>query len=488
MSIDLILIILISRYMKKTLSSLPQDRDWQLPLRAILIAAILLFAASVAWHSPVYLQWISLAGLMAMIGLLLKFDFFKSARNILIAILPYVAVRFVSLCAKTFLPAQYTDWENIFDSAELFAIVWGFGVWLLTTKQRKELTKTRARILEQEEKNRMMTQMKAQLETQVAERTRELTKQKDQLEAALTELKATQNQLIHSEKMASLGELTAGIAHEIQNPLNFVNNFSEVNHELIEELKAELENGNQQEALQIAGNIKENEEKIIHHGKRADSIVKGMLQHSRAGSGRKEPVDINALCDEYLRLAYHGLRAKDKSFNATMNLNLDPSLTADEKGNGRIKIMGQEMGRVILNLLTNAFYAVNDRAKQLRGQDGDAVTYRPTVTVSTRRSGDRVEIRVSDNGGGVARENLEKIFQPFFTTKPSGQGTGLGLSLSYEIVTNGHGGSMSVITKNNGEVYTGENGSVRAVSYEEQPQLIRQETTGTTFIISLPIN
>ena len=258
------------------------------------------------------------------------------------------------------------------------------------------------------------------------------------LQATLADLKATQTQLVQSEKMASLGELTAGIAHEIQNPLNFVNNFSEVNKELVDELQQELKAGKINEAIEISNDIKANEEKINHHGKRADAIVKGMLQHSSSGTGKKEPTDINKLADEYLRLAYHGLRAKDKSFNATMKTNYDESI-------GNINIIPQDIGRVVLNLINNAFYAVDEKKKK-------QPDYEPVVTVSTKRlgspSGDggKVEIRVRDNGSGIPQKVLDKIFQPFFTTKPTGQGTGLGLSLSYDIVK-AHGGELKVETK-----------------------------------------
>ena len=272
------------------------------------------------------------------------------------------------------------------------------------------------------------------------------------LEKTLTDLKSTQSQLIQSEKMASLGELTAGIAHEIQNPLNFVNNFSEVNSELIGEMKDELAKGNIEEAKTIANDIDENEQKIIFHGKRADAIVKGMLQHSRSSSGVKEPTDINKLADEYLRLAYHGLRAKDKSFNATMKTEFDETLE-------KVNVIPQDMGRVILNLITNAFYVVNEKSKQ--GITG----YEPTVTITTSSiqpplGGRSIVIKVSDNGGGIPQKLLDKIFQPFFTTKPTGQGTGLGLSLSYDIVK-AHGGELKVETK---------------------------EAEGSKFIIVLPFN
>ena len=260
------------------------------------------------------------------------------------------------------------------------------------------------------------------------------------LTQTLEELKATQVQLIQSEKMASLGELTAGIAHEIQNPLNFVNNFSEVCNELIEEMKEQLENGNSEEAKAIANEIKMSLEKINIHGKRADGIVKSMLQHSRTSSGKKEPTDINVLADEYLRLAYHGLRAKDKSFNAAIKTDYDENI-------GLIKIISQDIGRVILNLITNAFYAVMEK-KKLQPEG-----YEPTVTVSTKKTDNKIIVNVKDNGTGIPQKSLDKIFQPFFTTKPTGQGTGLGLSLSYDIVTKGHGGELKVETKE-GE-YTG---------------------------------
>jgi signal transduction histidine kinase len=274
-----------------------------------------------------------------------------------------------------------------------------------------------------------------------------LSQQKDELEKTLTSLRTTQNQLIQSEKMASLGEMTAGIAHEIQNPLNFVNNFSEVNTELIDELKEELEAGNKEQAILIANDIKENEEKINQHGKRADGIVKSMLQHSRSSSGKKELTDINALANEYVRLAYHGLRAKDKSFNAKFETDFDNSID-------KIHVIPQEIGRVLLNLINNAFYAVSEKEKQA-GEN-----YEPTVTVTTKRAGDKITVTVKDNGHGIPQKVLDKIFQPFFTTKPAGQGTGLGLSLSYDIVTKAHGGEFTVETK---------------------------EGEGTVFIISIPM-
>jgi len=262
-----------------------------------------------------------------------------------------------------------------------------------------------------------------------------LKQQKEKVESTLTELKSTQAQLIQSEKMASLGEMTAGIAHEIQNPLNFVNNFSDLNKELIEELTAELKAGNVEVVNAIALDIKTNEEKINHHGKRAESIVTGMLQHTRTSSGQKESTDISKLFDEYLRLAYHGMQAKDKDFKCDIVTEFDESI-------GKINVIPQDIGRVILNLVNNAFYAVNEKSKSA------AQDYKPAIKVSTKKSADGIELSVADNGNGIPDKIKEKIFQPFFTTKPTGSGTGLGLSLSYDIVK-AHRGEIKVETKEN---------------------------------------
>ncbi|HRH51132.1 MAG TPA: ATP-binding protein [Panacibacter sp.] len=289
------------------------------------------------------------------------------------------------------------------------------------------------------ERNELIAKQKIQLEKDVAERTSEL-------KQSLEELKSTQAQLIQSEKMASLGELTAGIAHEIQNPLNFVNNFSDVNKELLEELKEEADKGNLEDVKAIATDVISNEEKINHHGKRAEAIVKGMLQHSRTSSGQKELTDINALADEYLRLSYHGLRSKDKTFSADFKTEFDENI-------GSVNIIPQDIGRVLLNLYNNAFYTVGEKKKQqIEG-------YEPTVSVSTKKANGKIEVSVKDNGNGIPQKIVDKIFQPFFTTKPTGQGTGLGLSLSYDILK-AHGGEIKVETK---------------------------EGEGTDFVIQLPV-
>ncbi len=263
--------------------------------------------------------------------------------------------------------------------------------------------------------------------------------EKKRAENALAELKQTQAQLIQSEKMASLGELTAGIAHEIQNPLNFVNNFSEVSNELIDELLGERAKaiGARDEKLEgeLLADIKQNLEKINFHGKRADAIVKGMLQHSRKSENKKEPTDINALCDEYIRLSYHGLRAKDKKFNAHFKTMFDESA-------GKINIVPEDVSRVVLNILNNAFYVVNEKSKSPKTEAG----YSPMVLIETKKLASAIQISITDNGNGIPQNIIDKIFQPFFTTKPAGQGTGLGLSLSYDIIR-AHGGEIKVETK-----------------------------------------
>jgi signal transduction histidine kinase len=272
------------------------------------------------------------------------------------------------------------------------------------------------------------------------EQKQEIDTQKTKVEKTLEELRSTQAQLIQSEKMASLGELTAGIAHEIQNPLNFVNNFSEVNKELLAEMNEEISKKNYDEVEVIAKDIIDNEQKILHHGKRADAIVKGMLQHSRASTGEKKLTDINALADEYLRLSYHGMRAKDKSFNVTLKTNFDTSIE-------KINIVPQDIGRVLLNLFNNAFYALQQKQNLTGLQDLSGLkNYKPTISVCTKKIDNKIEIRVKDNGTGIPQKVVDKIFQPFFTTKPTGQGTGLGLSLSYDIIK-AHGGEIKVETR-----------------------------------------
>jgi two-component system, NtrC family, sensor kinase len=467
MFLEPILILILIRYLRKKLltpKQLPQiDR---LLLITMVTAIVLLVMGSTIRQSRPAVMWLNHALVFALVYWVLNKKEFRPVKSLIYSLLPLIIISFITSVTQAISKTFYREWNNVFSAASLFALIWILAMWLITKKQRKALEEERKKTLEIEKEIQVNEKIKAALEVQVIERTAALTLQKEELEKTLHELKDTQAQLIQSEKMASLGELTAGIAHEIQNPLNFVNNFSEVNSELIAEMKEELAKGNIEEAKTIAANIDENEQKIIFHGKRADSIVKGMLQHSRSSSGVKEPTDINALADEYLRLAYHGLRAKDKSFNATMKTDYDESLSADEAGIGKINIIPQDIGRVILNLITNAFYAVAEKKKQ-NGND-----YEPTVTVSTSRSlsiGEgrgEVSISVTDNGNGIPQKILDKIFQPFFTTKPTGQGTGLGLSLSYDIVK-AHGGELKVETLPAGQA--------------------GKEGVGTTFIIILPV-
>jgi two-component system NtrC family sensor kinase len=358
--------------------------------------------------------------LLAMLLFLKKERDFKSLHPFIFSHYPLVVTGFLNSFVEFVAPKFYNEWDNYFQFAILGAFIWTFARFANSQKQQEEL--------------RIMNERKAELEALVAERTAEITKQKNELQETVKELQSTQAQLIQQEKLASLGELTAGIAHEIQNPLNFVNNFSEVSMELIEEMEAEMAKGDTEEASAIAADIKQNLEKIMHHGKRADGIVKGMLQHSRASSNIKEPTNINSLADEYLRLAYHGLRAKDKSFNAELVTHLDQHLPA-------INIVSQDVGRVLLNMFTNAFYAVHKKQKTI-GRD-----FKPKVEVTTVLQGNKVVVTVRDNGIGIPDAIKDKIMQPFFTTKPAGEGTGLGLSLSYDIIVKAHKGTININSK-----------------------------------------
>jgi signal transduction histidine kinase/ligand-binding sensor domain-containing protein len=323
-------------------------------------------------------------------------------------------------------PWWLTWWAYIF-----YVLVAGGLVWVIVYYRSRHLLRENQLL---EEKIHARTHELRDANEELKEQKEEILTQRDELSKTLTDLKSTQSQLVQREKMASLGELTAGIAHEIQNPLNFVNNFSDVSVELVDEMQSELKNGNQDEAIAISDDIKQNLEKIRHHGKRADFIVKGMLQHSRTSTGEKQLTNINTLADEFLKLSYHGLRAKDKNFKAEM-------VTHFDKGVPKINVVQQDIGRVLLNLFNNAFYAVNDK-KKTAGAD-----YEPEVSVTTAFENMRIIIKVKDNGNGIPDAIKDKIMQPFFTTKPTGEGTGLGLSLSYDIVVKGHGGSIAVDAK-----------------------------------------
>lgn len=392
----------------------------------LLVSQLILSASNTHWIWHIFL--------VSLLVFAYKQDELRPMRMFFLAFVPYILVSVMSDLTQVISTDIYNRWNNYFNSASMLSVIWLVAILFSQYRQIKSAEKERIKRQKEDEMNRAIAIRKVELEGLVVERTSELTKQKEELEYTLNELRTTQAQLIQSEKMASLGELTAGIAHEIQNPLNFVNNFSEVNTELIAELEEEIKKKNRdfnnEEA--ILNDLKENEQKIIHHGKRAEAIVKGMLLHSRSSTGKKELTDINALTDEYLRLSYHGLRAKDKSFNATMETNFSPGIEP-------INVIPQDMGRVILNLINNAFYAVTEKKKQ-SGAD-----YQPTVWVSTKKINGNIELSVKDNGIGIPQKVLDKIFLPFFTTKPSGQGTGLGLSMSYDIIK-AHGGELKVET------------------------------------------
>lgn len=454
-----ILLIILFNYLRKVLDTKGSGGR----LEKLLIAGIVTSVAFVAMAASIpgsrpYIQWTAHALMLFMIVVIIIKKEYKPARLFMYALMPLALVDLSSDIAEKAAPVFYREWENYFDIAGVFSLVWLVAMMIMNSRQRKALQKEKEKLLQAEKEARQAEEMKLLLEQQVSERTAELVKQKQELQKALEDLKAAQLQLVQNEKMASLGELTAGIAHEIQNPLNFVNNFSEVNKELLAEMNDAINNGDFEEAKALAIDITGNQEKINFHGRRADGIVKGMLQHSRASTGQKEPTDINALCDEYLRLSYHGLRAKDKTFNAKFELAADGSLE-------KINIVPQDIGRVILNLINNAFYAVSERKKQ--NEPG----YEPTVRVLTSATGNRVQVKVKDNGPGISKEIVDKIFQPFFTTKPTGQGTGLGLSLSYDIVK-AHGGELTVESVAQAETIAAGPG---------------MENMGTTFVISLPL-
>jgi two-component system, NtrC family, sensor kinase len=442
------------RYFLKTFHYYPK---WDKILVSLGIITLVIHFSRLFIHNYLPFSWRGIPGginqlffFLWMFGLLVTF-FFKKVKKDRFTILAIIAafpaffewsVLYGITNLFDFLDERYgivtpswLAWLNENDFViEMFCVGW-FAVlftWILLQRYsilRKQFTQQE--LQREKEKADLMQQQTIELEKQVEARTA-------QLKQSIEDLKATQQQLIHSEKMASLGELTAGIAHEIQNPLNFVNNFSEVNKELIAEMRTELEAGNIEAVNEISRNIEENEEKIVVHGKRADAIVKSMLQHSRLTSGTKEPTDINALADEYLRLAFHGLRAKDKSFNAKFEAHLDPSV-------GEISVVKQDIGRVLLNLINNAFYAVTEKKKTSNDQN-----YDPIVIVTTKKAGDKILISVKDNGNGIPKQVQEKIFLPFFTTKPAGEGTGLGLSLAYDIITKGHGGELKLETSGQG--------------------------------------
>ncbi len=433
-----IIIMFIVEHIRKTLSTKENLPHWDRILIYSRFFAIFLLSAPWVLDQDNIFEWVWHAFMLGFIWVVYTKDEFKSVRSLMISVIPLVIIGIIGDVASAVSRDFYREYDNYFDMFKVFATIWVIAMWYQTRRQQKQVAIEGQQRLEEEKENQLMQARKAELEILVAERTREISQQKEELITTLDHLKTTQGQLIQAEKMASLGELTAGIAHEIQNPLNFVNNFAEVNSELIEELREEQEKESPDQGLveEILKDLADNMQKMVHHGKRADSIVKGMLMHSRSGNGEKEVVDLNALADEYMRLAYHGLRAKDKSFNATLEKDFQPEVIM-------ARVTPQDFGRVLLNIFNNAFYAV---AQQTHGANEN---YRPTVRVSSRLSGDTVEIRIKDNGAGIPDAARARIFEPFFTTKPTGQGTGLGLSLSFDIIRNGHMGTLEVESEKN---------------------------------------
>ncbi len=425
-------VFFLIRAIRNNLKKVSHPTEWDHWAKtAFIVNIVLLVFFIVADEYKIVTEWIWDISLLAIIYLVYQEKTLQQVRNLAYSVLPYIAVSILKNLLILFDNELYQKWHNYFETAKLLAFIWVFATWFISNRQEKVRKKELEERRLEELQNKAIAERKVELEVLVRERTAELLNQKDELQHALAELRTTQDQLIQSEKLASLGELTAGIAHEIQNPLNFVNNFSEVSIELLDEMEEEMEKGDVKEASAIATDIKQNLEKIRHHGKRADGIVKGMLQHSRNNSGERQLTDLNVLADEYLRLSYHGLRAKDKSFNAALTTHFQENLP-------KISIIPQDIGRVLLNLFNNAFYAVQQKQKTA-GTD-----YKPEVMVDTSFTDTFLVIKVKDNGTGIPEAVKDKILQPFFTTKPTGEGTGLGLSLSYDIVVKGHGGKLEV--------------------------------------------
>lgn len=443
-----IITIFLIQFLRKSYKDTELRRVWNSRAVLVMVACGLFFIATsvnTLKHFPI-VETIGNALLVLLYVFLWRKEEFAEHRNTFIMITPLVAAFVLQNLLKLIAPAFYKQYDAIFEGLELLSWLWLLGSWLVFRKQKKALDEERRKRREEEEKARLAALNNQMLEQMVAERTLEITEQKNQLEETLKELQSTQALLIQSEKMASLGELTAGIAHEIQNPLNFVNNFSEVNAELLDEAGEALQKDDWPAVADLLKNVKENQLKINQHGKRADAIVKGMLLHSRGTSTNTELTNINDLTDEYLRLAFHSMRAKEKSFNVDLVENFGKNLPS-------INIVPQDIGRVLLNIITNAFHAMNEKRIALQNDD-----YLPKLEVETSKVDRDIIIRIADNGNGIPEVLSSKVFMPFFTTKPTGQGTGLGLSISFDIVK-AHGGTLRFESRQN---------------------------EGTTFYISLP--
>lgn len=439
MFLEALLTFLLLMRLRKILQAFSPHPLWERRLKWGMLAAAVLFFTTEGLRIELATQWIWHLALTGIIVFAFREPRFVPVRMTLYAVLPLVIISVISNSLRVLWPAARPTLFKYEAYVYPVAATWLIALLILSRKQLKALKEERRKRLQEEEQHRLVTARKAELEVLVAERTAELQQQKEELQHALQDLKSTQVQLIQREKMASLGELTAGIAHEIKNPLNFINNFSELSVELATEIgqcinQMTIDKSQKDSLSQLLFDLVENQKKIYEHGNRADAIVKAMLQHSRKTAGQKHLIDINAFVEEYLRLSYHGARAKDGVFNVIIETHFDPALK-------QITINSEEIGRVLLNLFSNAFYAVTEKKKT----EGNG--YEPTVQVSTRKRSGRLEICVKDNGTGIPETVKEKIYQPFFTTKPTGEGTGLGLSLSYDIVTKGHGGELKVETK-----------------------------------------
>jgi len=432
-AISILIAFGVIRLVRKSLQTAERIPQWDAVLARIWMPSLVLLVIETVTSSNFFGNWYREAIYLIILFTVWLLRDYRPAKLYSLALIPLAVVSAISQLFKFLVPQFFEDNNGFFATADSFSTLWlmGFGIYALTqnSKEKKQKKQEEARLMLAEAK-------KQELEYLVLARTSELTSQTKELEKALVELKTTQTQLIQREKMASLGELTAGIAHEIQNPLNFVNNFAEISIELMEELETAVKNGDATEVSALADDIKQNLTKINHHGKRASSIVRGMLGHARTSGNQKEPTDINDLIDECVRLSFHGLRVKDQTFNAEFSMQLDKHLPI-------IPLISQDMGRVLLNLCNNAFYAVHQKKKNII-VDSVSKDYTPLVTISSARTPKGIEIRVKDNGTGIPEDLKNRIFEPFFTTKPTGEGTGLGLSLSYDIVTKGHGGTLDL--------------------------------------------
>ncbi|GAA0877361.1 hypothetical protein GCM10009119_03290 [Algoriphagus jejuensis] len=400
-----------------------------------MIAAATLIVLGILHVPPAILfQLASFALVGAIIYFILHTPELEYQRTLAITPLPIVGVQLLDYLVRTLSPGFHDVIENYFDAAGVFALIWAVTMWLNHRKQMKEVEIERIISKEQERQLRSTAEQKSQLEILVAERTSEILSQKEELQHALDHLRSTQEQLIQQEKLASLGQLTAGIAHEIKNPLNFVNNFSELSVDFLDEISEEMpripDSPEKENILDLLENVKSNLVKIRHHGSRADGIVRSMLMHSRGGTGTMEPSDLNALIREYANLAFHGMRANPNPINVDIQLDLDETLP-------KIKLNSEDFSRVILNLLKNAFDAMRDKI-EAQGSE-----YKAKVIIRTKDLGNRVLVEVEDNGPGVPDEIKDKLLMPFFTTKKGTEGTGLGLSITHDIIKS-HEGSLEI--------------------------------------------